>query len=216
METVNVNFTGPFSFRDPQNSVFTAPCAGEAGVYLWTIKQCSDFTHMVHYIGETTSLAKRHREHLVNILGLSHGIFDPDKAQQGVSERIWSGLWRDKSPEGPGKQMAAYQAIHASVIKYVSILTIFFAPLRVETQLRKHIEGCIAKNLRNNHSADTALYPADNHVGTMSEKNRGKLMTTAPEIICGQEKRSTKIVELGDLMITAPEIIRGLDERIPY
>lgn len=195
METLNLNFTGPFSFLDRHNSVFTAPCAGAAGVYLWTIEQGADRTHMVHYVGETTSLAKRHRVHLIHILGLNYGIFDPDEAQRGICEPIWQGLWRDKSPDGPHKQIDAYQTIHVSVIKYVSVLNIFFAPVdpvEVDSQLRKHIEGCIGWNLRKNHPADTALYPADNHIGTKSEKNRG------------------------ELLIAAPETIRGLDERIPY
>jgi hypothetical protein len=86
----------------------------------------------------------------------------------------------------------AYETIHISIIKYVSILNIFFAPLEVETKLRKHIEGCIGWNLRNNHHADKELYPDDNHIGTKSEKNHG------------------------ELIVTAPEKIRGLDERILY
>lgn len=189
VQTLNVNFTGPFSFLDRHDSVFRASCAAYAGVYLWTIRQLADNTHMVHYVGETLFLAKRHREHLINILGLNYGIFDPDKAQQGISELIWPGLWRDKSPDGPAKLIAKYTALGDTVLRYLSVLNVFFAPLNVDTQLRRHVEGCIGWNLRNERPADAALYPPDNHVGTMSEKNRGELVITAPEKIRGLAER---------------------------
>lgn len=192
METLNLDFSGPFSFLDRGDSIFRAACGGAAGVYLWTIRQRDDSTHMMHYVDETVSLAKRHREHLIHILGLNYGIFDPDKAQEGICEPIWPGLWRNKSPDGPGRQVAAYQSFHSLVLRYLSVLKIFFAPLEVDTRLRRPIEGCIGWNLRNNHPADKALYPDDNHVGTMSEKNHG------------------------ELVIAAPDTIRGLDERILY
>ena len=104
MQTLNLNFSGPFCFIDHEDSVFRVPCGNLAGVYLWTIRQ-RDGTHMMHYVGETVCLAKRHREHLIHILGLNYAIFDPDKAQEGVCEFIWSGLWRDKSPDGPGRML---------------------------------------------------------------------------------------------------------------
>ena len=68
----------------------------------------------------------------------------------------------------------------------------FFAELKVENRLRRHIEGCIGWNLRNKHPEYKKLYPDDNQVGTMKEKNNG------------------------ELHITSSEIIKGLDSRIPF
>ena len=189
---LELSFAGPFTFLNGDNSVFKSPFASSAGVYLWTIRQRSDSSHLIHYVGETGSFAKRHREHLIHILGLNYGIFDPDKAQEGVCEFIWPGLWRDRSPDGPAQQIAAYHTAHGSVLSYLSVLTIFFAKLEAENRLRKHIEGCIGWNLRKNHPDAKTLYPDDNHVGTMSEKNHG------------------------NLVISSTERIRGLDRRIPY
>jgi hypothetical protein len=189
---IPLNFVGPFTFTAGERSVFHSTCAAAAGIYLWTIKQSSDLTHLIHYVGETISLGTRHREHLIHVLGLNYGIFHPDKAQQGVCEPLWPGLWRSKGQDGPSKQIEAYQAIHEQVLRYLSILNIFFAELNTETALRKHIEGCIGWNLRNNHPECKALYPDDNHVGTLATKDRG------------------------ELLIGAPELIRGLDTRIPY
>jgi hypothetical protein len=188
---IPLNFVGPFTFTAGERSVFHFPGTA-AGIYLWTIKQRSDQTHLIHYIGETLSLGNRHREHLIQILGLNYGIFHPDKAQEGVCELLWPGLWRDKAPDGPSRQIEAYQAIHEQVTQYLAILNIFFAELNTEARLRKHIEGCIGWNLRNNHPTGKTLYPDDNHVGTGAAKDRG------------------------ELRISAPEPIRGLDARIPY
>ena len=78
------------------------------------------------------------------------------------------------------------------MIRYLSVVSIFFAEVNTDTQLRKHIEGCIGWNLRNNHPPCKALYPDDNHVGTMASKDRGLLR------------------------IKTAEIVRGLDAEIPF
>ncbi|MBK7552198.1 MAG: hypothetical protein IPI61_11230 [Syntrophaceae bacterium] len=129
---------------------------------------------------------------MIHILGLNYGIFCPDKAQEGVSELVWAGLWRDKTPNGPTRQIEAYQRVHGDVIRYLSVLNIFFAELKIDNQLRKHIEGCIGWNLRDNHPESKVLYPDDNHIGVLPNRNHG------------------------ELLITSSEIIRGLDSRMPY
>ena len=182
---IELNFSGPYSFSEPKNNVFSASCANVAGVYLWTIQQRSDNSHLIHYVGETISFAKRQREHLINILGLNYGIFDPVKAQEGVCDLVWPGLWRDKSPTGPLKQIEAYHSLHEVVLKYLRAINIFFAETTVETQIRRHIEGCIGWNLRNNHPDAKVLYPDDNHIGAKTEKNHGNLLITSSEKIRG-------------------------------
>ena len=189
---VSLNFVGPFTFTEGAASVFEAPCSQAAGIYLWTIRQRSDNAHLIHYIGETKKLAKRHREHLIHILGLNYGMLDPKKAQEGECEWRWNGLWRDKSPGGPSKQVAAYRKHHHDVVTYVSIINIFFAELNTETRMQRHIEGCIGWNLRKKHPEHKMLYPDDNHIGKMAGSSQG------------------------ELLITATETIRGLDERISY
>lgn len=185
LPSIKLHFTGPFTFIKKGNYLFDAPCASSAGVYLWTIRQRSDNSHLIHYVGETVSFAKRQREHLIHVLGLSYGIFDPEKAQDGVCELIWPGLWRNKSPDGPLQQIDAYQLIHETVLKYVAVLNVFFAEIDTETQLRRHIEGCIGWNLRNNHPEAKVLYPDDNHLGAKQENSHGVLMISSSENIRG-------------------------------
>lgn len=192
MSDIDLNFVGPFTLTDGSTCLFHSAFAASSGIYLHTVKQDSDNAHLIHYVGETASLGKRHREHLIQILGLNYGIFDPDKARQGICELLWKGLWRDKTAGGPSMQLEAYQRIHQDVLRYLSILNVFFAELRVDNHLRKHVEGCIGWHLRINHPEHKALYPDDNHIGTMKEKNNG------------------------NLRITVSETIRGLDKIIPY
>lgn len=174
------------------SSVFHCPFAESSGIYLWTIRQRSDNSHLIHYVGETGLLGKRHREHLIYILGLNYGIFDPEKAQDGIRELIWPGLWRDRTADGPARQIHAYQTLRDHVIRYLSAITIFFAETENDKWLRRQVEGCIGWNLRDKHPEWTVLYPDDNRVARMSEANHG------------------------ELLITSSEDIHGLDPRIPY
>jgi hypothetical protein len=187
-----LNFVGPFTFTKGDNSVFESAYARSAGVYLWTVRQRRDSSHLIHYVGETTNLAKRHREHLIHILGLNYGIFCPERAQNGGCELLWEGLWRDKTHLGTPRQLAAYEELHTEVVRYISIISIFFAELETENAMRRHVEGCIGWNLRTNHPEQKTLYPDDNHIGRMAARNHGKLL------------------------VTANEVIRGLDSEIPY
>ena len=182
---ITLNFVGPFSFSSEKKSLFKSECAQSAGIYLWTIKQKNDNSFLIHYVGETTNFSRRHREHLIHILGLNYGIFDPEKAQNGICKLIWPGLWRDKSNEAANKLIKAYEGFRDTVLRYIAIIDIFFAEIHVETQLRKHIEGCIGWNLRNNHPNAKNLYPDDNHIGTKKEKNRGNLIIQTSNHIKG-------------------------------
>jgi hypothetical protein len=185
MSDVSLYFDGPFSFTNERNSVFTCRWTESAGIYLWTSRQQQDKTHFIHYVGETNRLGKRHREHLINILGLNYGIFDPDDAAMGVCTILWGGLWRERNVAATKNAVSEYQRLHQQVVRYVTSITVFFAELVVARQLRRHFEGCIGWNLRSNHADCKQLYPDDNHIGTISDKVNGRLFVTAAEEIRG-------------------------------
>jgi hypothetical protein len=182
---IELNFTGPYKFSQPGNNIFTSPYAESAGVYLWTIRQKCDGSYLIHYVGETASFAKRQRQHLIGILGLDAGIFDPDRAQNGVCNLVWPGMWRDQSPKAPLRQIKAYEFINKTVLEYVDIIDVFFAKTDIDVQTRRHAEGCIAWNLRNNHPEDRVLYPDDNHAGMSRSMKNGSVMIRANEHIRG-------------------------------
>lgn len=192
MADLLLQFEGPFTFTDGDHCVFHPQLTNSPGIYLWTIKQKKDNTHLIHYVGETTQLGIRHHYHLIQILGLNYGIFHPERAEEGVSELLWKGLWRDHTETALARTTAAYHDLHEHIFRYVNAINIFFAELRIDRKFSRHIEGCIGLNLRKNHPQCKQLYPDDNHVGAMKEKTNGVLH------------------------ITAAEVIQGLDEYIPY
>jgi hypothetical protein len=181
---MNLTFTGPFTFAGP-DSVFEAPCSASAGISLWTIRQSADHAYLIHYVGETASLGKRYRDHLTHILGLNYGIIEPVKAREGVCKWAWKGMWRDRTATGPLRALKTYRDRHKKVLAYLDCIDIFFAVTDVDTKLRKHIEGCIGWNLRNNHPEWKVLYPDDNHVGAMAGVDHGELKISAPALIRG-------------------------------
>ena len=192
MPDLQINFEGPFTFTDGERSLFHSTYAKSEGVYLWTIQQNVDASHLIHYVGETKTFAKRHREHLIHILSMDYGIFDPTDAATGQCTILWSGLWRDKSPEGPGRLISEYMKLKDAVPQYLASLSIFFAPTALEQGLRKHVEGCIGWNLRTKPPESKVLYPDDNRIVIKQKKDNGHIL------------------------VGSVAAIRGLDASIPY
>ena len=184
MNDITIHFEGPFTFVEGAHSIFHSRFATSQGVYLWTFKQ-NDGSHLIHYVGETTAFARRQREHLIRVLSLDYGMFDPDDAKKGICNIVWPGLWRDKSPDGPSSLIKRYAELAPMVVRYLHELTVFFAPVEVETQLRRHIEGSIGYNLRNRYPQQRRLFPDDNHIGTSKTPHNVRLLISSTEPIQG-------------------------------
>ena len=180
-----LKFTGPYKFIDGEQNLAKSDDAKNEGIYIWVIKNQETNQNFVHYIGETVSFAKRQKEHLIQILGLNYRIIDADYAKRGVEKIIWNGAWRDKSADAISNLTKNYASIAQQVPSYLDIIDIYFAPTQLETQVRRHIEGCLGWNLRNNHPECKTFYPDDNHVGTKSKKLNELLHIELPEPIMG-------------------------------
>ena len=184
MNDISIHFEGPFTFYKGKNSIFHCPYSKEEGIYLWTFRQTGG-SHLIHYVGETRNFSERHREHLIHILSMNYGIFDPDDAKNGICTLLWKGLWRDKSPEGPNKLIEEYPNQTSAVLRYINELTVFFAPIKVDKELRKHIEGSIGWNLRLNHKGCKKLYLDDNKIGIKPTMRNIRLRISSSEKISG-------------------------------
>ncbi len=191
MNDVSIHFEGPLTFGAGPDSLFQSPLAGAAGVYLWTFRQVPAGSHLIHYIGETYSFARRQREHLIHILGMNYGIFDPADAQAGKSTRIWPGLWRDRSADAPERLLERYESLAGVAARYISQMTVFFAPVEGDKKLRRHIEGTIGWNLRNRHPELCTLYPADNQLGRSRTPFHARLHITSAEPVQGLDPELT-------------------------
>lgn len=180
-----MHFTGPLTFGGGDRCLYESAFADDACVYLWTIRRESDGAHLIHYIGETDALAKRHREHLIDMLGLNYGSFDLQSARQGELVQVWPGLWRDKSPTAPATALARYASMAQAKAEYIEAISVFVAPLDVDRGMRRHIEGSIAKSLRAKQSPDGALYPSDVRTGVSRSISGVRLHITSDELIAG-------------------------------
>lgn len=185
---VSIHFEGPYTFTEGDRCLFTSNHAKSEGVYLWTFRQKRDDSHLIHYIGETSGFARRQAEHLVFILGLYYGVFDPDEAAEGRCVRVFDGLWRDRSPAGVSKVLAEYKKQQEAVDRYISGLEVFIAPTTLDPQERKNIEGWIGSNLRENHPEAKVLYPDDNRVTKRKAIKHDSIRITCDSVIRGLDK----------------------------
>lgn len=182
-----LDFYGPLSFVRGDNYLFYSDMINKEGIYIWTIKS-SNGTNYVHYIGETISFGKRQREHLIQMTGLNYGIWDAELSKQGISKIIWKGLWRDKSTDAVAVLMENYVDLSYKVTEYISVINVYFAPTTLDTQYRRHIEGCIGWNLRNKYPNLKIFYPDDNHIGAKAHRLGKKLILNLPEDIAGIDR----------------------------
>jgi hypothetical protein len=118
---------------------------------------------------------------------LNYGIFDITKAREGICHFLWKGLWRDKINILIRDMDKAYIDLAPSTLEYINAIDLFFAEIDVDSNTRKHIEGSIGWNLRNNHKEFKLLYPDDNRVGT-SSKLGVKLIISCDTNIAGLDE----------------------------
>lgn len=185
MKQISLHFNGPFSFSDSGTSLFHSKHNHDEGIYLWVIKDQNKNINYIHYIGETTRFSRRQREHFTNMLGLSYYVIDPDLAKQGVHKIIWNGMWRDKSNDAVNTTMEHHAALGDQIINYIKSIDVYFAPTKLSSNVRKHVEGCIGRNLRNKHPDATLFYPNDNRVGTMKDNLGQTVSISSDEVIAG-------------------------------
>ena len=185
MTSKTLHFSGPYSFRDGDISLFHSPHAKSEGIYLWVIKDRTTNQNYIHYIGETKSFAKRQSEHITHILGLDYMILDAESAVRGVEKVLWKGMWRDRTLGRIEKTLATYDSLSSKVTDYISIVDVYFTPTNLPSDIRKHVEGSIGRNLRDDHPDHTLFYPDDNHIGTKANKLGETITITSDEPILG-------------------------------
>jgi hypothetical protein len=184
-QSITLDFYGPYKFTKGDNYLFDSEHIKCEGIYFWTIKDEINNKYFVHYVGETISFGKRQREHIIHLTGLNYRIIDADFARQGIEKIIWNGLWRDKSLSAVATLLDNYNEVTKKVVDYIGLIDIYFAPTKLETHLRRHIEGCLGWNFRNKYPDLKVFYPNDNHVGTKAQRLGQKLIVNLPESIEG-------------------------------
>ena len=187
-QTITLDFFGPFKFTKGDKYLYDKDLVKSEGIYIWTIKDEKNNLNLVCYVGETVSFGKRQKEHLIQMTGLNYRIIDPDLARQGIERIIWNGMWRDKSPNAVATLLENYDEVSKKVTEYIGLINVYFAPTTFETHFRRHIEGCLGWNFRNNYPDLKTFYPDDNHVGTKAQRLGQKLIVNLPEDIAGIDR----------------------------
>ena len=185
LEKMTLHFQGPFKFIKGENYLFDCEFVKSEGIYIWTIKDERNSINYIHYIGETVSFAKRQKEHIIQITGLNYKIIEPNEARNGIEKTIWNGMWRDKTKNAVANLIENYNEVSKSVVDYIGLINVYFAKIDCEKELRRHIEGCIASNLRNNYPHLQTFYPRDNRTGVKKEKLGMKIKIITDENIAG-------------------------------
>jgi hypothetical protein len=91
---VSLEFSGPFSWlsSDPGTSIFEAPIARMAGIYLWTVD--TQDGHLIYDVGETgTEFRQRLRQHLCQQLAGMYHMYDPERFAVGQTYALWRGMY---------------------------------------------------------------------------------------------------------------------------
>jgi hypothetical protein len=163
----SLHFHGPFTFVDHGRGIARSEFAASEGLYLWVMRDGE--RRFVHYVGETTAFLKRHKEHLTQILGGNYGIFRADAVAANDPAPIYGGMWRMHAEDPLSTAVAHWRTIHGAVLAYLDSIEVFFAPTALPGEVRKHVEGRIARQLTERHPAAARFYPPDNWTRTLPE-----------------------------------------------
>ena len=144
-----LHFHGPFTFVDHGRGLARSEFARRAGIYLWV--KTDGRRRLIHYVGETTDLLKRHKEHLTQLLGANYGVFRADAVAADDPAPLFGGMWRDKSPDPITNTVKAWLELHERIHANLESIELFFAPPDCSHEMRKHVEGCLARQLRQRH-----------------------------------------------------------------
>lgn len=188
LESYTLNFYGPLKFVSGDKYLFDSIYSKSECIYLWVLKDEWHNINYLHYVGETVSFARRHREHLLKIVGMDYRVLDYEAIKRGEEKIVWDGLWRDRTPGAAARLIKDYDRVSKYILNYLNIIDVYLAPTNLETYDRRHVEGCIGWNLRNNHPEYKKFYPDDNHIGTKANRLGVKLFVNMPEQIAGIDR----------------------------
>ncbi|MBS4027074.1 MAG: hypothetical protein KGZ58_00435 [Ignavibacteriales bacterium] len=146
--SLNIKWEGPFSLFENQDceSIFSSDKLKSPGLYLWTIPY--NDSYLVNYVGiSATSILDRLETHIVHYLSGRYTIYDPEKFQNGIKERIYcpSGRVRDFLNNNlPLSQI---------IFPLLKTFKLLIAPVEQEKRILERIESSIIKILRKDNVA---------------------------------------------------------------
>jgi hypothetical protein len=159
VKELHLYWAGPFGWtRQNKNCFFDFDISNEQGVYLWTVNFDSN-SFLTYYVGETgRTFAKRFQEHTKEYMSGVYRIYDPDKFSKGIKELIWGGLWQKDREHLWPDFIEKFSELAPMIYKLLTCFHLFFAPIQVETTIRKRIEASVGKTLKNTNETTKAFF----------------------------------------------------------
>lgn len=71
-------------------------------------------------------------------------------------------MWRDKSGDLLTRPVQVWLGLQREIHANLESIEVSFAPTTFTGEMRKHLEGCLARQLRQKHADTARFYPADN------------------------------------------------------
>ena len=155
--------------------------ANKGGIYIWTLHDQKNNIRYMHYIGETYGFYGRFKSHLTDLLGMQYRTYDIQDSRKGINNKIWTGMWKDKSLNSFARTLEAYKKHSKQVLEYAKEIDLHFGIVdfegveietewdisdsRKEALVRRHIEGDIAWSYREQYPELQVMYEADNMTG---------------------------------------------------
>jgi len=142
-----LDWQGPFGwFGSSDNVLFRRGEAKLKGIYLWAIHV--DTGYLTYYVGETgKSYGERLKVHAHEYLSGIYRIYNPVDFQHGKKVPIWQGTWKKGTEDLLPDFLERYDELAPKILKMLSLLNIFIAPVDSESRIRKRIESSIARCL---------------------------------------------------------------------
>jgi hypothetical protein len=179
-----VEFQGPFSWVEPsvEASIIHSEVSKLPGVYLWTVETPNGF--LVYYVGETgVNFRTRMRDHYKEQLSGMYHIYDPELFSLGEKRELWRGIYGKGGKHDLYKFLDILPLLVTSLIRFVSIIRFYVAPINFERRLRKRFEAALANHLY----SQPGVVGAFQDKGIRYELRRNSEDPTKINIICPKE-----------------------------
>jgi hypothetical protein len=141
-------FQGPLSWikSSANASIFYSEVSKLPGVYLWTVR--TPIGELVYYVGETgVNFRTRMRQHYKEQLSGMYHIYDPEQFCLGEKRELWQGVYGKGGERDFYKFLDILPSLVPSLIRFVSIIHFYVAPMNCERRLRQRFEAALANHL---------------------------------------------------------------------
>jgi hypothetical protein len=145
---VTLEFSGAFSWlsSDPATSIFEAPAARAAGIYLWTVDTPDGY--LIYYVGETgVAFRQRLHQHLSQQLAGMYHIYEPGLFAVGQKHALWRGMYGRDRESGLAAFVEYLPTLAPALVDFVRLMRFHLAPLTCHMRLRRRIEAALARHL---------------------------------------------------------------------